>query len=131
MRFVDVPAAGARAATAHQIAIIASFREALQQGKRRKLETLLAPQLRFDVDGTKAEDPTAFVKWVKGLSDEQRDGYGPRREPVVAGYPGYFVVDLPDGGADLWRVREDKITIWRRFEDRDDARDEAGLATVT
>lgn len=128
---VNIPAAGARAAAAPQLATIASFREALKEGKRRKLEPLLGPRIRIAVDGLSTDDPAGVVRWMKGLSDEQREAFGPHGEPVVAGYPGYFVVDLPDGGADLWRVREGKITIWRRCEDRDEARAGAGLASVT
>jgi hypothetical protein len=125
---VDVPAAGETPKASGQIYKIARFQLALEHGDTKTLESLVAKRVRFEVDGTPLSDGEAVVQWAEALSKEKREALARRKGRVTGGYPGFFVVDMQSGGADVWRVREGRISCWRMFEGRAEAREYAGLS---
>ncbi|MEA2427602.1 MAG: hypothetical protein QOF37_1230 [Thermoleophilaceae bacterium] len=123
---ISLPAAGETPKAGGQLRLIAAFQRALEKGDHKALDRLLAKRVFFDVNGTKIEERGKVVSWASDLPDAERRELARRAGQVVAGYPGSFVVYVEDGG-DLWRVRENKISCWRTFGKRDEARAGAGL----
>jgi hypothetical protein len=120
---IDVPASGFEPRVAANLETVRQFREAVAHDKKRKIKKLLAPEAQFIDKGEVRRGVNEIGDWLAGggrrgiVSDPQR---------VLAGRPGFIVACLGDG-ADVWRIREGKVTFWECFADVSQARQVAGL----
>jgi hypothetical protein len=124
-RKADVPARGELPRAAENLDVLERFRAAAAKNGQRGMRKLLHHDARFVTPAGETQGAEAVAEWLSEAPERQEIATNPER--ILAGRPGYFVVDVP-GGTDVWRVREGQIRLWKRFVDANEARRAAGLA---
>jgi len=121
-----VPAIGDLPRATTNLEVLASFREAVRHGRKRRIRRLLAPDVVLKPQDGEQRGPEKALRWLLDAADRRRIATEP--DQMVGAGPGLFVTYLPkDGGADVWRVREGRIKAWKPFDSREDARTSVGL----
>jgi hypothetical protein len=121
-----VPAIGEPPKATTNLEVLASFRAAVKDRRKRRIRRLLAPDVVLRLQDGDQRGPEKALRWLLDAEDRRRIATEP--EQVVGAGPGVLVTYLPkDGGADVWRVREGRIKGWKPFAKRDEARASVGL----
>jgi hypothetical protein len=120
---IYVPASGAPSRVAANLRTLRQLRHFVKKGSTRRVVTLLAPEPVFeDPGGEMLEAPVEVAKWLIG---------GPMREEVleeplaIDAVGSNVLVTHLDGAAHVWRIKEERVRRWKRFEKFDEARADA------
>jgi hypothetical protein len=124
-----VPAIGEPPKAMTNLDVLASFRAAVGDRRKRRMRRLLAPDVVLWPQVGEQRGPEQALSWLLEAQEKERRRIASEPEQVVGAGPGLLVTYLHDGGADVWRVREGRIKAWRPFESRAQARASVGLPT--